>query len=111
MSKTRVHNLSLHKNKFRDETVGPYAALGGPFYIKKILGKSHYLIIASESFYHEVTPACFEQSVNRSTVLDTVQIKKNGSSLNSEQFFMPAARTEKVVFYFCLDFGQTLLGK
>ena len=32
MSKTRIHSLSLHKDKFRDEAVGPYAALGGPFY-------------------------------------------------------------------------------
>ena len=84
MSKTRVHNLSLHKDKFNDTTIGPAAALGGPFYIKKILGKSHYLIKASESFYHEVTPACFEQTVSRSTVLDTVQIKKNLEEFNAK---------------------------
>ena len=72
------------KNKFRDETVGPYAALGGPFYIKKILGKSHYLIKASESFYHEVTPQCFEQTIKRSTVLDTNQIKKNLEAFNAK---------------------------
>ena len=41
MSKTRIHSLSLHKEKFNDQTLGPSAALGGPFYIKKILGKSH----------------------------------------------------------------------
>ena len=85
MSKTRIHNLSLHKNKFRDETVGPYAALGGPFYIKKILGKSHYLIKASESFYHEVTPQCFEQTMKRSTILDTAEIKKNLEAFNAKQ--------------------------
>ena len=84
MSKTRVHNLSLHKDKFNDTTIGPAAALGGPFYIKKILGKSHYLIKASESFYHEVTPACFEQTVNRSTVLNTVEIKKNLEEFNAK---------------------------
>ena len=84
MSKTRVHNLSLHKDKFNDTTIGPAAALGGPFYIKKILGKSHYLIKASESFYHEVTPACFEQTVNRSTILDTDQIKKNLEEFNAK---------------------------
>ena len=84
MSKTRIHSLSLHKYKFRDEKVGPYAALGGPFYIKKILGKSHYLIKASESFYHEVTPACFEQTINRSTILDTAQIKKNLEEFNAK---------------------------
>ena len=84
MSKTRVHNLSLHKDKFNDTTIGPAAALGGPFYIKKILGKSHYLIKASESFYHEVTPACFEQTINRSTILDTAQIKKNLEEFNAK---------------------------
>ena len=35
MSKTRIHTLSLHKNKFMDVNTGPYAALGGPLYIKK----------------------------------------------------------------------------
>ena len=84
MSKTRVHNLSLHKDKFNDTTIGPAAALGGPFYIKKILGKSHYLIKASESFYHEVTPACFEQTINRSTILDTAQIKRNLEEFNAK---------------------------
>ena len=84
MSKTRVHNLSIHKKDFADPTKGPYAALGGPFYIKKILGKSHYLIKASESFYHEVTPACFEQTIKRSTILDTDQIKKNLEVFNGQ---------------------------
>ena len=84
MSKTRIHNLSLHKDKFRDETVGPYAALGGPFYIKKILGKSHYLIKASESFYHEITPACFKETIKRSTSLDTKEIKNNLRRFNAQ---------------------------
>ena len=88
MSKTRIHNLSLHKDKFRDETVGPYAALGGPFYIKKILGKSHYLIKASECFYHEVTPQCFEMTIKRSTILDTDKIKKNLEALKASKFFL-----------------------
>ena len=37
------------KNDFFDESKGPYAALGGPLYIKKILGKATYLIQASDS--------------------------------------------------------------
>ena len=84
MSKTRVHSLSLHKDKFRDKDVGPYAALGGPFYIKKILGKSHYLIKASESFYHEITPACFKETIKRSTSLDTKEIKNNLRRFNAQ---------------------------
>ena len=84
MSKTRVHNLSLHKDKFNDKTIGPAAALGGPLYIKKILGKSHYLIKASESFYHEITPACFEQTLQRSTILDTAEIKKKLEEFNAQ---------------------------
>jgi hypothetical protein len=35
MSKTRVHSLSLHKDKFNDKSIGPAAALGGPLYIKE----------------------------------------------------------------------------
>ena len=84
MSKTRVHSLSLHKDKFNDKSIGPAAALGGPLYIKKILGKSHYLIKASESFYHEVTPQCFEMTVKRSTILDTAEIKKNLEAFNAK---------------------------
>ena len=84
MSKTRVHNLSLHKDKFNDTTIGPAAALGGPLYIKKILGKSHYLIKASESFYHEITPACFEQTLKRSTILNTAEIKKKLEEFNAQ---------------------------
>ena len=85
MSKTRIHSLSLHKDKFNDETLGPSAALGGPFYIKKILGKSHYLIKASENFYHEVTPECFECTMKRSTILDTKEIKKNLEAFNGQK--------------------------
>lgn len=84
MSKTRVHSLSIHKDKLLDEAVGPYAALGGPFYVKKILGKSHYLIEASATIYHEVTPACFEQTMARSTILDTDKIKKNLEAFNAQ---------------------------
>ena len=84
MSKTRQHCLSIYKKDFTDKAKGPYAALGGPFYIKKILGKSHYLIKASESFYHEVTPQCFEQTMKRSTILDTAEIKKNLEAFNAK---------------------------
>ena len=84
MSKTRIHNLSLHKDKFNDTTIGPAAALGGPFYIKKILGKSHYLIKASESFYHEITPACFKATVERSTIIDTATVKKRLEAFNEQ---------------------------
>ena len=52
--------------------------------IKKILGKSHYLIKASESFYHEVTPQCFEMTMKRSTILDTAEIKKNLEAFNAK---------------------------
>ena len=40
MSKQRNHMQTLHKEVFEDVNVGAYAALGGPFYVKKILGKS-----------------------------------------------------------------------
>ena len=52
--------------------------------IKKILGKSHYLIEASATIYHEVTPACFEQTMARSTILDTDKIKKNLEAFNAQ---------------------------
>ena len=84
MSKTRQHCLSIYKKDFTDKAKGPYAALGGPFYVKKILGKTHYLIQASESFYHEVTPQCFEMTVKRSTILDTAEIKKNLEAFNAK---------------------------
>ena len=84
MSKERVHTKSLHKKEFFDKTKGPYAALGGPFYVKKILGKTHYLIQASESFYHEITPACFKETIKRSTSLDTKEIKNNLRRFNAQ---------------------------
>ena len=35
----RQHTISMHKNEFMDESKGPYAALGGPLFVKKILEK------------------------------------------------------------------------
>ena len=35
MSKTRQHCLSIYKKDFTDKAKGPYAALGGPFYVRK----------------------------------------------------------------------------
>ena len=55
MSKTKVLVYQYTKDFF-DESKGAYAALGGPLYIKNYLGKAHYLIQASDSFFHEVTP-------------------------------------------------------
>mgnify|MGYP003142094197 CR=1 FL=1 len=72
----RKHTLSIHKKDFFDKSKGAYAALGGPLYIKEYLGEAHYLIQASESFFHEITPACFEATVERSTIIDTDQVKK-----------------------------------
>ena len=85
MSKTRVHSLSIHKKDFTDKAKGPYAALGGPFYVKKILGKTHYLIQASESFYHEITPACFKATMERSTLIDTAEVKKKLEAFNEHK--------------------------
>ena len=84
MSKERQHTKSIHKNDFFDESKGPYAALGGPLYIKKILGKATYLIQASDSFYHEITPACFKATVERSTIIDTATVKKRVEAFNEQ---------------------------
>ena len=35
MSKQRNHMQSIHKSVYHDVNTGAYAALGGPFYIKK----------------------------------------------------------------------------
>ena len=68
-----------------DESKGPYAALGGPLFVKKILGKAHYLIQASDSFYHEISPACFKATVARSTLIDTELLKRDWRhSMNSK---------------------------
>ena len=80
----RQHCLSIYKKDFTDKAKGPYAALGGPFYVKKILGKTHYLIQASESFYHEITPACFKETIKRSTSLNTKEIKNNLRRFNAQ---------------------------
>ena len=66
MSKQRKHTVSIHKSVYHDVNTGAYAALGGPFYIKKLLGKAHYLVRASDAFYHEVSPACFEATLKNS---------------------------------------------
>ena len=85
MSKTRVHSLSIHKKDFFDESKGAYAALGGPLYIKNYLGKAHYLIQASDSFFHEITPACFEATIERSTLIDTAEVKKKLEAFNEHK--------------------------
>ena len=84
MSKERQHTKSIHKNDFFDESKGPYAALGGPLFVKKILGKAHYLIQASDSFYHEISPACFKATVARSTLIDTEAVKKKLEAFNEQ---------------------------
>tara|TARA_B100000886_G_C20189016_1_gene393459 strand:+ start:137 stop:391 length:255 start_codon:yes stop_codon:yes gene_type:complete len=84
MSKERQHTKSIHKNDFFDKSKGAYAALGGPLYIKKILGKATYLIQASDSFYHEITPACFKATVERSTIIDTATVKKRLEAFNEQ---------------------------
>ena len=45
MSKQRKHTVSIHKSVYHDVNTGAYAALGGPFYIKKLLGKAHQLVL------------------------------------------------------------------
>ena len=85
MSKERVHTKSLHKKEFFDKTKGPYAALGGPLYIKKYLGKATYLIQASDSFYHEISPACFKATIARSTTIDTDAVKKKLEAFNGQK--------------------------
>ena len=64
---------------------GAYAALGGPLYIKNYLGKAHYLIQASDSFFHEITPACFEATMKRSTLIDTAEVKKKLEAFNEHK--------------------------
>ena len=85
MSKTRVHSLSIHKKDFFDKSKGAYAALGGPLYIKNYLGKAHYLIQASDSFFHEITPACFKATMERSTLIDTAEVKKKLEAFNEHK--------------------------
>ena len=85
MSKTRVHSLSIHKKDFFDASKGAYAALGGPLYIKNYLGKAHYLIQASDSFFHEITPACFKATIERSTLIDTAEVKKKLEAFNEHK--------------------------
>ena len=84
MSKQRKHTVSIHKSVYHDVNTGAYAALGGPFYIKKLLGKAHYLVRASDAFYHEVSPACFEATVARSTLIDTDTVKKKLEAFNEQ---------------------------
>ena len=79
MSKTRVHSLSIHKKDFFDASKGAYAALGGPLYIK------NYLIQASDSFFHEITPACFKATMERSTLIDTAEVKKKLEAFNEHK--------------------------
>ena len=85
MSKQRKHTVSIHKSVYHDVNTGAYAALGGPFYIKKLLGKAHYLIRASDAFYHVVSPACFEATLENSKHLDTNSIKKKLEAFHEHQ--------------------------
>tara|TARA_R100000231_G_scaffold130465_1_gene102143 strand:+ start:2713 stop:2973 length:261 start_codon:yes stop_codon:yes gene_type:complete len=85
MSKQRKHTVSIHKSVYHDVNTGAYAALGGPFYIKKLLGKAHYLVRASDAFYHEVSPACFEATLENSKHLDTYSIKKRLEAFHEHQ--------------------------
>ena len=85
MSKQRNHMQTLHKEVFEDAAVGAYAALGGPFYVKKILGKSKYFIQSEASLYNQIPAECFEATISRSTQFDTALIKRNLEVFNEQQ--------------------------
>ena len=63
MSKTRIHSLSLHKDKFNDATLGPSAALGGPFYIKKILSGKE--LVQGHGFFFYFRNVLFDRTALR----------------------------------------------
>ena len=73
MSKKKVSIQYQFINRiYHDVNTGAYAALGGPLFIKKLLGKAHYLVRASDAFYHEISPACFEATLANLKTSDTV---------------------------------------
>ena len=84
MSKQRKHMHSLQKKVFEDETVGAYAALGGPFFVKKMLGEAAFYVQASATVYQQIPTDCFEQTISRSRTLDTASIKKRLELFNEQ---------------------------
>ena len=83
-AKQRNHMLSLHAKDFQDTATGACAALGGPFHVKRVLGKSKYFIQSEASLYQQIPEECFKATVERSTRFDTATIKKNLEEFNEQ---------------------------
>ena len=78
----RKHMCSMIKEQFENKETGPAAALGENFYVKKVLGTTKYFR-KFDNFYHEITKACLDTTINNSRSLDTEKIKANLRRFNA----------------------------
>jgi len=74
-SRKRRHSLTVQT--MFDQTKGPYAQLNGTWFVKKIENEDVVFMQTQGNKFEEITPQCFEVTMQNSKTLPVEEIKKS----------------------------------
>lgn len=77
MTFKRQRTHALMKEQLVNEATGPVKKLGGSWFAKKIDGDVKIYLQTDNDKFDEITKACFELTMQRSSAFPTTEIKQN----------------------------------
>jgi len=73
MKRTRIHRHSINQTELQ---ASPHCSLGGNWFVKKNQDQNKFYLQMSSTLYQEMSPDCFQQTLERSRNLPVEQMKQ-----------------------------------